>query len=82
VAEVQTYLDSLRENNSLVATGLGALQALNIDLGPATDAFDELTATVEGLSGDTVGDAAETINASLTQITDAYASVRTTAECE
>jgi hypothetical protein len=82
VSEVQDYLAGLRENNALVTTGLGTLEALNVDLGPVTDTLDELTATVEGLSGDTVGDAAATINTSLTQITDTYAGVRTAAACE
>ena len=82
VADVRAYFDRVTESNQVLTTAAGALAALNIDLGPLTDAVNGLTTTLDGLTGDTVGVAADTINASLTQVNGAYTSIKTAANCQ
>jgi hypothetical protein len=82
VTDVRTYFDKVAESNKTLTTAVGALSALNLDLGGLTGAVDGLTETIDGLTGDPVGGAADTINASLTQLSDAYTGIKTAANCQ
>jgi hypothetical protein len=80
LADLQTYVGEIRTATDAVTAA--AESRPDIDLDPANTAFDLLERLVNALAGDTVGNAAATVNPALSGVRTAYADLRTAIACD
>jgi hypothetical protein len=79
VADVQAYNDQVQTAGTALTSAAAAVP--DLDVTAFTNALGALGASVAGLTGDVVGDAADGLNAAFTSVTDSVTGVSTAAGC-
>ena len=79
VTDVRSFAGRADLVTAAVATAAEGIP--DVDLGEATTAAQDLATAVQGLTGDTVGDAAVPVETALNNVRDSYAKLNTDAGC-